>query len=130
MQRSNDHFTLLAIAPAVLLGLLIGFMLGGCSDIYFDRRDTISLAAGDAVAINKVTMMTDPWPPASANKNIAYSGDRMQCAVERYRIHRVLPPPSGATSTVYGSGGTATVTPPTPGCPPPWVAAPGGAAKP
>ena len=37
--RSNDHFTLLAVAPAVLLGLLIGFMLGGCSDIYFDRRD-------------------------------------------------------------------------------------------
>ena len=56
MQRSNDHFILLAVAPAVLLGLLLGFLLGGCSDIYFDRRDPSSLAAGDAVAINRVTM--------------------------------------------------------------------------
>ena len=75
-------------------------------------------------------MMTDPWPPASANKNIAYSGDRMQCAVERYRIHRVLPPAIRGHQHGLWRGRAAMVTPPTPGCPPPWVAAPGGAAKP
>jgi len=126
MSRPNDHYTLLAIAPAVLLGLMIGLMLGGCSDLYFDRRDSISLAAGDAMRINKVTQMIDPWPPASANKDIAYSGDRMQCAAERYRIHRELPPATNTITTIY-SAGAVVLTPPTPGCPPPWGgAAPGG----
>ena len=100
MSRCNNGFRLRALAPAVMLGV----MLAGCSDLYFDRRDTISLAAGDAVAINRVTQMIDPWPPASANKNIAFSGDRTQCAAERYRIGRVIPPRSFATSTVYGQG--------------------------
>jgi len=119
----NDHFGLLAIAPAILIGIMLGLMLGGCSDIYWDRRDSVSLAAGDAVAINKVTLMTDPWPPASANKDIAFSGDRMQCAVERYRIHRVLPPATGATSTVYAAAAAgAAIPPPQPGCPPPFAA--------
>jgi hypothetical protein len=129
MSQHNDHFGLLAIAPAILLGLMLGLMLGGCSDLYFDRRDSISLAAGDAMRINKVTLMTDPWPPASANKDIAFSGDRMQCAVERYRTHRELPPITSATSRVYGPA--AEIDKPAPGCPPPKPqgagAAPGGA---
>ena len=32
--------------------------------MYLDRRDTVSFAAGDAVATNKVTHMVDPWPAA------------------------------------------------------------------
>ena len=35
-------------------------LLAGCSDIYFDRRETIVPSAGDAVAANKVTQMVDP----------------------------------------------------------------------
>ena len=65
-----------AIAAAALLGA----MLGGCSDIYFDRRETVSLDAGDAMATNRVTQMIDPWPAASANRNIAFNGERMQAA--------------------------------------------------
>jgi hypothetical protein len=38
------------IATAVTLGA----MLAGCSDIYLDRRETVSLGAGDAVAANQV----------------------------------------------------------------------------
>ena len=51
-------------------------MLGGCSEYYFDRRDTISLHSGEAMAANRVTQMIDPWPPASANRNIAYNGEK------------------------------------------------------
>ncbi|MES1155364.1 MAG: hypothetical protein ABUL48_02930 [Pseudorhodoplanes sp.] len=84
------------IAPVLLCGLL----LAGCSDIYFDRRDSIVPSAGDAVAANKVAQMVDPWPPASANKNIAFNGEKMQTAVERYRQGRIIPPVNATTSSV------------------------------
>ena len=90
--------------PTVMLGAL----LAGCSDIYFDRRETIALGAGDAVAANQVEQMVDPWPPHSSNRNLTFNGERMQRAVECYRIDKVtqpvdldpstdaaLPPPTG-----------------------------------
>ncbi|MCP8937856.1 hypothetical protein NK718_04960 [Alsobacter sp. SYSU M60028] len=58
--------------------------LGGCNT-YWERSDTISSTAGDAVAANMVMQMTDPWPPNSRNTNIPFDGERMQRAVERYR---------------------------------------------
>jgi len=76
------------IAGAALLGAL----LGGCSDIYYDRRDTIALSGGDAVAANAVEQMIDPWPPFSNNPNLAFNGQRMQSAIERYRTNQVTPP--------------------------------------
>jgi hypothetical protein len=75
-------------------------LLAGCWDTHTDRRQFISLATGDAVATNKVTHMIDPWPPVSGNRNIAYSGERMQAAAERYRTGRVIPPASAMTSSV------------------------------
>ena len=84
------------IAPALLAGVL----LAGCSDIYFDRRETIVPSAGDAVAANKVSQMVDPWPASSANKNIAFNGEKMQTAVERYRQGRIIPPVNATTSSV------------------------------
>jgi hypothetical protein len=91
------------LAP-VMLG--VAALLGGCNlhsdwvdpNGYLDRRDTISLHAGDAVATNKVTQMVDPWPPHSANKNIAFNGDRMQKAIERYRNNKVTAPDSMTSS--------------------------------
>ena len=43
--------------------------------------------------------MVDPWPRASANRNIAFSGEKMQTAVERYRTNRVIPPVNATTSS-------------------------------
>ncbi|MFN3351794.1 hypothetical protein [Pseudorhodoplanes sp.] len=82
--------------PAILLAASCA--LAGCSDIYFDRRETVVPYAGDAKAINQVTMMVDPWPPYSANRNIAFNGERMQGAVERYRTRNVIRPMSPLTS--------------------------------
>ena len=87
--------------------LAFASLLGGCSvhsdwsdpNGYLDRRDTISLHAGDAVATNKVTQMVDPWPAHSADNNIAFNGDRMQKAVERYRHNKVIAPVSMTSST-------------------------------
>jgi hypothetical protein len=85
-----------AIAACILLSTL----LGACSDIYFDRRETIALGAGDALESNKVQQMVDPWPRHSANKNIAFNGQRMQAAQERYRNNKVIPPVNATTSSV------------------------------
>jgi hypothetical protein len=43
--------------------------------------------------------MIDPWPPYVGNKNLAFSGDRMQAAADRYRRNCVIPPyPVGTTA--------------------------------
>ncbi len=73
--------------------------LTGCSDIYYDRRDAIELSAGDAVKVNQVSQMVDPWPAHSANRNIAFNGEKMQSAVRRYRTNKVIQPVSGMTSS-------------------------------
>jgi hypothetical protein len=67
-------------------------LLGGCSDMYLDHRDSISFTAGDAVEANKTAQIYDPWPQHSRNVNYAANGQRMQSAVERYRTNLVTPP--------------------------------------
>jgi hypothetical protein len=89
-----------AAAP-VAVALSFALTLIGCSDIYFDRRETVALHAGDAMATNRVTHMIDPWSRASANREIAFNGEKMQTAVERYRTGRVIPPVNATTSSFY-----------------------------
>ena len=90
MSRNNRLAVLALAAP----------LLGACTDMYLDRRDTVSFAAGDAVAVNKITQMIDPWPPYAGNRNIAFDGERMQAAAERYRTNKVTPLATAATSSV------------------------------
>ena len=80
--------------------MAVGATLGGCSDIYYDRRETISLGANDAVESNKAVHMVDPWPRQSANRDIAFNGTRMQAAQERYRLNRVIAPTNVTTSSI------------------------------
>jgi hypothetical protein len=86
--------------------VLIGAALAGCSEhlvgdsIYYDRRETISPLAGDALAANRVAQAIDPWPPVSERRTITYSGEKMQTASERYRTGRVIPPVNATTSSV------------------------------
>ena len=84
---------------AVAALMVLGTMLSACSDIYFDRRETVALGAEDAVATNKVTMMVDPWPRHSANKHIAFKGERMQGSFERYRHGKTYIPVNVTTSS-------------------------------
>jgi hypothetical protein len=90
------------MSPSKSLGLMMLALclLGGCTDMYLDRRDTVSFAAGDAVAGNKVIQMIDPWPARAGDRNIAYDGERMQAAAERYRTNKVTPLSTAATSSV------------------------------
>jgi hypothetical protein len=95
-------------------GVLLAAMLAGCSDLYYDRRETVSFAANDAVATALATQTIDPWPPASADRNIAANGVVVQSAVERYRTCQVIQPKGTSSSGTYGNAPQATQ----PGCTP------------
>ena len=99
----------------VAAGLVLGVTVGGCSQLYLDRRDAIGLSAGDAIAGNNAVQVIDPWPPRSGNTNIVFNGQRMQAAAERYRTNTVVQPvdpmaPQAAVAAAptpsYGNGGT------------------------
>jgi hypothetical protein len=82
----------------VIAATVFAAMLAGCSDIYYDRRETIAFGAGDAVAGNRAIHTIDPWPRHSANRNLVFNGERMQRAVECYRADRVTTPADQDTS--------------------------------
>ena len=75
-------------------------LLGACTDMYLDRRDTVSFGAGDAVAANKITHMVDPWPARAGDRNIPHDGERMAAAAERYRTDKVKTISTSGTSSV------------------------------
>ena len=99
-------------ARSKLLSMIValGATLGGCYDIYFDRRETIALGADDHIAANRVAQMVDPWPRYVGNKNIAFNGERMQGAAERYRRHEVIRPVPLTTNTYSQQSPTAPIT--------------------
>src|SRR5262245_48476495 len=96
--RRADHL----YRPA-LAALALGAMLGACSDLYFDRRETVSFHAGDAAASNVAAQMVDPWPPYASNRRIEHNGERAQKAAERYRTNKVTPLATSSTSSVQYS---------------------------
>jgi len=122
MSRFGTRPVVRVLAAALAVGAL-GLTIGGCSQIYLDRRDTIALSAGDGIAANQAVQVIDPWPPRSGNTNIVFNGQRMQAAAERYRSNTIVQPvdpmapqatvPAPASSS-YGNGtssGSGTGTP-------------------
>ena len=104
-------------------GVLLAAMLAGCSDLYYDRRDTVSFGADDAVATALAAQTIDPWPRASADRNIAANGVVVQSAIERYRTCQVILPKATSSSGTVGYGSAPQMV--QPGCTP----APAGAAS-
>jgi hypothetical protein len=100
MWRNDRAMRAWSVVPA----LVVAAMLGGCADIYYDRRETVTFHAGDAVASNKVVQIIDPWPRVAANRNIESNGERMQRAIERYRTNKTTPLQTTSTSSAgFGS---------------------------
>ena len=93
MRSFSKAMRMLALATVLAV-------LCGCSE-YLDRRDTIAKSGGNAVATNIVTHMVDPWPRASANRNVAFNGVRIESAFERYRNNKVTTPRGIGTSSTY-----------------------------
>jgi len=81
-------------------------LLGGCADVYWDRRDTVAFQAGDATEGNKAVQIIDPWPRVAANRRMEADGERMQRAMERYRTNKTTPLSTTSTTTIVSSGGS------------------------
>ena len=60
-----------------------GFVLSGCSNQYFERKDTVTFSAGDAVAWNSAQQIPNPAPPRSNDTRIVADGDKAARAVQR-----------------------------------------------
>jgi hypothetical protein len=110
------HGEMTRIGTRIGAGVLLAAMLAGCSDLYYDRRDTVSFAAGDAVATARATQTIDPWPRASAERRIAANGVVVQSAVERYRTCQVIQPRGTSSSGTGGYGNAPQAV--QPGCTP------------
>ncbi len=82
----------------IVAAMTLGAVLAGCSDLYFARRDTIALGAGDAVAANEAEEIGEPWPAYSGNVEIPGNGQKMQAAIERYRTNKVITPEDPMTA--------------------------------
>jgi len=90
--RSLKSIACARLLASVAAAVTLGAVLGGCSDLYYDRRDTIALSAGDAIAANAAEQTVDPWPPHSGDTNIPTSGQKMATAIERYRANKTVQP--------------------------------------
>jgi hypothetical protein len=97
MRRSSNLVAVRAVAATVGLAVL----LAGCSDLYYDRRETILFGADNAVASNIAVQTIDPWPPGSANRRAPANGERVAAAIKRYRTGRVFTPIGSGTSSTY-----------------------------
>ena len=86
MRRSAEYPAKRALAAIIGLGAIVG----GCSDIYYDRRETVLFGADNAVAANNAVQTVDPWPRGSANRNASTNGEVVAAAIERYRTAAIL----------------------------------------
>jgi hypothetical protein len=91
------------VSAVRVVAVLVGFgtLLASCSDIYYDRRETVLFGADNAVATAIAVQTIDPWPPASANRRAPANGERVAAAIARYRAGRVIPPQGNGTSSAY-----------------------------
>jgi hypothetical protein len=101
----------------IVAALMLAALLSGCSDIYYDRRETIALSGGDSIAANAAEQIRDPWPAQSGNVNIAANGEKMQAAVQRYRTGKVIAPVD--SSNLQASSQAQTPQAPSPASPTP-----------
>lgn len=84
------------------------FGLCGCQE-HFDRRDTISYAVGDSVALNKQTQTIERWPEASRYDRWSSDGERARLATEKYRKRELKNPVTDEAAT--GSPATTSAAP-------------------
>lgn len=98
---------------AAIMVLSAGLVAAGCDD-YLDRRDTMTLGVGDAVAVNKATQTINRWPSSARKDRWLSDGERARAAVSRYRSGKAYPPNAlgsaqgGAASPTTDGGPSAT----------------------
>lgn len=97
MMTAQKSIRIALLASAIIAPAMI---LTGCNEEqYLSRRDTISLGAGDAQAVNSATHTIDPWAPHSRNTQIHQEGERARVGVDRYQKNKSIEPSGLSTSS-------------------------------
>lgn len=96
--RKSSNRSLILSAMVCLLPISV---LGGCAD-YLERRDTVTLGAGDAQDWNKVVHTADPWPRYVMDTHIPGDGQRTAVVIQRYSTG---PGGAEASQTAAPAGG-------------------------
>ena len=78
---------MLRVARVVLVGSA-AFPLASCMD-YLDRRESVSLGAGNAQQANLITHVVNPLPLHAANRQLLFDGQVIYNGVTRYRTGKV-----------------------------------------
>lgn len=76
--RNRTRWLAFAVGVVTVVGLT------GCAD-YLNHRDTVTLAAGDAMQWNQAVHTIDPWPPQSNRTQIDSDGARHVKVVQDYQ---------------------------------------------
>ncbi len=90
----------------IILVPLVCLMLSACSQYanqYVERKDSIALSVGDAVASDAAVQIPTPWPRYSNETTIAIDGERIARAVARYRDGEKQPLATTPETPLYGS---------------------------
>lgn len=110
MFRQSSIFIRHGLGRTLTLLLTAGAaaLTAGCED-YLERRDTITLGVGDAIAVNKATQTLSRWPAAAREDRWLSDGERARISQSRYRT-RTVPSPktletSGGESNILSNGG-------------------------
>jgi hypothetical protein len=77
---------------ALMLCASAAISLAGCKTYgndegarYLQRKDSVTLSAGDAPRVNAVAQTLHPWPPGVGDRRIPMQGTRAVRAMECYR---------------------------------------------
>lgn len=109
----NNNFLARVIAGQAAVLCCLAFPWDDPLDQYFQRKDSVTLSAGNASAVNSATHIVDPWPRNVGNTRIPGNGERMAGAVQRYRDVSKLkdaPKPPAPVFTIQSTGITAPIT--------------------
>jgi hypothetical protein len=113
--------------PPLSLALIAAALsLSGCSNRYFERKDTVTFSAGDAVATNNALMIADPTPRRAYDTHIVTPGETAARAGDNYAQGRYkwYSEPGNKDEPVEGLNKTGASSPDRPS-----GAAPGGGAS-
>lgn len=79
---TNNRYQILKSAALITVLAAVAGCAGQAQ--YFDRSDTITPGAGDAIAHNKTVHIINPRPRRAYDTHIHHSGERISHAMDRY----------------------------------------------
>jgi hypothetical protein len=104
---------------SAMLCLATALCCGGCyrllgndeGERYFQRKDTVTLSAGDAARVNAMTHTINPWPQGVGDRRIPMEGRRAVSAIEcgylggKEKADRKAKSETGQTNINFGQQG-------------------------